>query len=373
MSFGTKNGGSLNRNGRIIGIRHRIKATADGEARPTVVTVLENEVVTTFSLKTEGDELDFVRAGLQENDVIGMVLGGSGDSLAYALSRTGEAIDAKVFRIPAFQLKKERGEAEKDNDAELIARLLSTKKHLFYEVRVRDRALIQVSECYRARQEAMKARIACEQRLRTSFIGKMFRTPDGPYPEGAIEDLFDKEKASNAILAGLEKEEKARESDLTKALAKLDVFTSIFDGVDGCGMSVSAGIITAVGDIRRFETEAKFKAFLGVHVMNDGSFPRRRRTQTSNWNPNGRQALYLFGEQMNRRPDSVWGKKLREYKLKLRTAHPEVIVVDGKKRYTDGHIHKMALWRTITKFAEWLYGEWWSLEGRKRRVRAVAA
>lgn len=363
----------MNHNSRIISIRHRVKATAEGEARPTEVVILEGGEVETFSLKTEGDELDFVRTGLKENDAIGMVLGGSGDSLAYALSRTGEAIGAKVFRIPAFQLKKERRKVEKDNDAELIARLLFTKKHLFYEVRARDRALIQVSECYRARQEAMKARIACEQRLRTGFIGKMFRTPDGPYPEGAIEDLFDKEKASNVILAGLEKEEKARESDLTKALSKLDVFTSIFDGVEGCGMSVSAGIITAIGDIRRFETKAKFKAFLGVHVMSDGAFPRRRRNQTSNWNPSGRQSLYLFGEQMNRRPSSVWGLKLREYKVKLRTAHPEVLEVGGKKRYTDGHIHKMALWRTITKFAEWLYDEWWKLEDRRQEIDGLAA
>ena len=59
----------------------------------------------------------------------------------------------------------------------------------------------------------------------------------------------------------------------------------------------------------------------------------------------------------------MWGKKLREYKVKLREKHPEVVEVGGKKRYTDGHIHKMALWRTITKFAEWLYNEWWKLEG----------
>ncbi len=357
----------------MIGIRHRVKQTAEGEARPTEVSIRHGDEFKVLVQKTEADELEFVRTGLMENDRIAMVLGGSGDSLAYALSRTGEGLGAKVFRIPAYRLKAERGDAEKDGDSTLLARLIFTKPELFYEVRARDRALIEVSECYRARIEAMKARIACEQRLRTSFIGKTFRRPEGPYPEGQIEDLFDKEKASSVILQNLEAEESARDKDLAKALKALDVFTDIFGKVEGCGSSIAAGIISAVGDIRRFETKPKFKAFLGVHVLTDGTFARRRRNQTSNWNPAGRQAMYLFGDQMNRRADSVWGKKLREYKVKLREKHPEVVVVGGKKRYTDGHIHKMALWRTITKFAEWLYGEWWDLEGGSAEKRAKLA
>lgn len=91
--------------------------------------------------------------------------------------------------------------------------------------------------------------------------------------------------------------------------------------------------------------------------------------------------MYLLVEQFNRRPDSVWGQKLRENKIKLRAAHPDVMCKDcgctwddcvaqksHTRRYTDGHIHKMALWRTATKFAEWLYKAWWKLE--KERLKA---
>lgn len=360
--------------GRIIGIRHRIKRTTEGEARPTELYIDDGDgLVKKVTLDTEDDELNFVRSDVREGDRFAMILGGSGNSFAYALSRMGERKGAKVYRISAFNLKTERGDSEKDCDADLLARLLRDKSHLFYEVRSRDEALIEVVERYRARVEAMKARIACGNRLKTSFVGKLFRNPDGHYPEGAIEDLFDAEKANNKIFEALTKEEKLRERELTQALESLDVYNEVFACVEGCGMSVSAGIISAVGDIRRFETKAKFKAFLGVHVMSDGRFPRRRAGQVSNWTPSGRQALYLFGEQMNRRPESMWGKKLREYKVKLREKHPEVVEVGGKKRYTDGHIHKMALWRTITKFAEWLYNEWWKLEGRGSVVRAEAA
>ena len=34
--------------------------------------------------------------------------------------------------------------------------------------------------------------------------------------------------------------------------------------------------------------------------------------------------------------------------------------------YSDGHIHKMAIWRTATQFAQWLWTEWWKLEERIR-------
>ena len=40
---------------------------------------------------------------------IAMVLGGSGDYLAYALARQAEKVGASVMRIPSFLLKRERG------------------------------------------------------------------------------------------------------------------------------------------------------------------------------------------------------------------------------------------------------------------------
>lgn len=370
---GTKGGSTLPQSlqGRVIGIRHRVKKTAAGEARPTMVYDLSSKSL--MELKTEQDELDFVRKLLQPGDRIAMVLGGSGDSLAYALSRAGESADAKVFRIPSFRLKEERGTAEKDDDAKLLAELLKRRPELFYEVRSRDRALIEVIECYRARQDAMKARIACEQRLRASFIGKIFRNREGQYPEGEIEDAFDAEKASNTIHSVLVAEEGGRERDLTNALKALDVYNEIFAHVEGCGMSISAGIIAAVGDIRRFGTKAKLKAFLGAHVLEDGRFARRRAGELANWNPAGRQALYLLADQMKRRPDSVWGRKVREYIAKFRVTHPEPVVVNGKKRYGDGHIFKMAQWRSATKFVEWLFTEWWKLEGGQAVDEAQAA
>jgi len=89
---------------------------------------------------------------------------------------------------------------------------------------------------------------------------------------------------------------------------------------------------------------------------------------TANWHSDGRQGLYLLSEQWNRRPDSLWGQKLRENKAKFRAKYPEVIEVieGGRKRrlYSKGHIQNMARWRTITQFVCWLYSAWRAHEAR---------
>ncbi len=439
---------------RFIGIRHRTKVTAEDEARPTQVVIVDNgKEVGIYDLLDEQAELDFLLGtfptafrdvqgdenvskipdrhlrmkkigsdkppknlirtvdrekfvvqkvasaftGIVKGDTVAMVLGGSGDYFAYALTRRGEEIGAKVVRVPSFVLKRERGaqpsgieEEEKDNDATLLAKLAVRKPTLFYDVRARDKEIILLREAFRARIDAMKARIACEQRLRQHFVGNLFCRAEGYYPEGAVEKLYDEAKSSDAVYLALCKEETVRERELQRAVEASGVWQEVFSKVEGMGWAIASRIIAGVVDIRRFETEAKFKAFCGVHVLSDGRFPRRRIGQIANWHPDLRQAMYLFGDQMNRRPNSTWGKVQRGYKKKFRDKYPvpikeKRIDKDGKERivsrYSDGHIHKMATWRSLTKFAEWLYNEWQTFEHgssvvvdlASRRARKVAA
>jgi len=358
---------------RYIGIRHRVKWTAEGEARPTMVAIREEERVKTYVLENDTAELDFVLGrfqkrkdnepeGLKPGDVVAMILGGSGDRLAFALSKRGEEIGAKVLRLPPFTLKERRDASPKDEDHLLLSHLVEANPELFQPVGVRDRELIRLREAYRARRDAMKDRIACEQRLYQQFIGRIFLNEDGGYPEGLIEDVYDREKASDKILNALLEEEAARESELKRVVRCLDVWKNIFAEIEGVGEVIAAGIIAAIGDIRRFETPAKLKAYLGVHVFPDGSFPRKRSGAVANWSPEGRQALFLLGDQFNYRPDSEWGKRLREFKKAYRGRHPEVVMENGKKRYTDAHIHKLGRWRTLTRFTERLWKDWTRLE-----------
>lgn len=399
--------------------------------------------------------------GLKSGDVVGMVLGGSGDRFAAALSRRGEEVGSTVWRIPPFALLDLRGSASKDDDHLTLAGLVEERQQSFYLLRRRDREGIRVKEALAIRQEAMKARIGCEQRMLQALVGNTFLNEEGRFPEGVIEDEFDRIKANDAIYQSMLAEENRRDKELDKAVKALGIWDAIFEKITGCGPRTTAGIVAPIGDIRRFWvapdaqamkalyersralevqgmlerdkvnvahrvtaqttpfqvlqmtrswqaanghpaeaqmlTEAidchrqrhllrvksfqrgmaKLKKFCGVHCTPEGKFPRRRSGEVANWNPNARQALYLLGEQFNRRPGSHWGKELLKWKQVLRERHPDVECSTcgvpwnqcvppekGKhsKRYTNGHIHKMALWRTLSKFVENLFRVWTRIE-----------
>ena len=455
---------------RIIGIRHRRKKTAEGEARPTTVAIKESGDFVCHNLETETDELDFLMArfptdwepvgdtdvewfdaekspnglrphhckwrkakeeeistvrqnhirqiinqkgmpvterltkipikfdGLKSGDKVAMVLGGSGDRFAAALSRRGEEIGAETFRLPPFSLHKERGQKSKDDDHLTLAELLEKKPKLFYKLGPKDRDTIRVKEALALRQDAQKARIGCEQRLYQSLVGKIFLSEQGKYPEGLIEDQYDKLKASDTILQGLIAEEELRNKELEKVVVGLQIWKEVFETIEGFGKRIAAALISAIGDIRRFavpvnyngantseerknrlfkainQTLAKVKHQCGAHISADGTFPRRQTGQVANWSPMARQGLYLLCDQFNRRPGSEWGGKLLAQKAKYRQTHPEPVKKEveirknGKKviktvtLYTDGHIHKMGLKWCATKFVEWMARQWLKLE-----------
>lgn len=438
---------------RIIGIRHRIKQTAQGEARPTQVVIVEEGAKTRLlDLADDDAELDFALGryptshrpiredeaaaswperhvtwkrlkkgesadglpvghlrregkdvfvarkvpetvdGLAQGDTVAMAFGGSGGHFAYALSRRGDELggETRVMRITPSDLKERRGTADKADDAALLARLFAAEPGLFRNTTLRDRELIFLSGAFDARMDAMKDRIACEQRLYQRHIGKVFCSPEGRYPEGSISAAFDALKASDVIYTALKSEEGKRDRELEKAVRQLDVYQEVLSLVTGVGPAIASRIIIAAGDIRTYKSKAQFKHAFGVHVMCGGKyadtskeheFPRHRTGQVGRWNPDGRQSLWLLADQFNRRPDTEWGMKLLHYKAHFRAVHPEPVMlprVDPKtkkvrevKCYTDGHIHKMALWRTATKFVEWLFRAWWNLEKRKAAAPVV--
>ena len=295
---------------RLIGIRHRVKRTQEGQARPTLVAIRDGGSPAALTLESDTAELDFVlgrfptswRAleagedskrflphhvreqkrrgetttrvpasfdGLAPGDTVAMTLGGSGDRLAYALSRRAEEIGARVLRIPPFFLKDHRNGATKEDDHLTLSALAERLPELFYPVGPRDRDLIQLREAYRARRYAQKDRIRCEQRLKQLVIGRIFLSPEGRYPEGLIEDEYDRQRASDAILKTVLDEEKQREVTLKSLVRALDIWKEILEPIEGCGEVIAAGIVASIGDIRRFATDAKLKAYCGAHVLAD--------------------------------------------------------------------------------------------------------
>lgn len=485
---------------RIIGIRHRVKQTAEGESRPTQLAVHIDGKIVASALQTEEDELAFLREGLRPGDVFLMSLGGSGDRLAFALSTTSAQLGGCVLRCPPRKLKEHREarQLDKDNDATTLIELYLADSKAFYAVEPRDLAMIKAREDNRALTAAMKARMACEQQIRSRLIGDIFCNEAGGYPEGEIEQLYDAAKANDMVLTNLETEERRRENRLKHSLEQVPIYLALFKPIVGVGPRIAARVLVNIGDIRLFQVEpdidrlnalkveideienrvyeplrpqltgvfaqnatdwqgktsgeihflqlgatahwlrtngtveqvaaieraitlhqersiirrnarnngrSKLKAFCGIHLINGsvqcqscwyvwdpdradsdvcpkcsgteiaphGVFPRQRRGTTCNWNPEVRQAMFLLGDQFNRRPNTRWGQLQREYKAKLRAKYPEPILVDGKKRYSDAHILRMATWKALSKFVEWLFDEWTNLEAGKTTSLKQAA
>jgi hypothetical protein len=392
---------------RLIGIRPRIKITADGEASPTQVCIslspTENSIL---KLEDEQEELDFVLQKLQEGDVVVMIMGGSGNNFAFALSVQGESVGAKVYRTTSINLKEIRPDEKrnKDEDAFLLTQLFRSNPGCFFLVEAPDRDFIILQNLFRLRMDTMKARIGVEQRLHQRLIGRIFCQEEGKFPQGKITEYFQEVKASDAVLKNISEEEKEIDKRLERAIKKIPAYQAVFKQVKGTGPAIAARIMTGIGDVRRFPTDAKFRKFCGLAVDGKGRFPVRRRGQVCSWNGDVRQGLYLLADQFVRQKDSTeWGRIFLENKVYLRQRQPDIliredIVVNGelveqiftKKEtgeeverktivsdwknlgkipkstqrsvYSDGHIHKMAIWRTITQYVNWLYAEWTHFE-----------
>jgi len=400
--------------GRFIGIIHRVKyRVCKGEkieARPTLVYIMVGRRTKTIELRSETDELDFLLGrlpvkyreyvegedlsifvdrhikrdlkgtilkvpskfeGLTSGDTVAMCMGGSGDRFGYAIALHGFEIGVRLLRIKPSLLKELRGHEDTSSDHKLLAELVKDQSELFEGISPRDRQVIKLRETYFLRCEAMKARIACEQRMRQGLIGRIYLNDEGKYPQGELEEIFAAELANDAISNALRLEQGRRERALQKLVAEFDVYNKVFKNIEGVGAMIAVQLIAAVGDIRRFATVAKFKKYCGVSPTDEGAFMRRRIGEVASWKPDARQAFYLIGDQMNRRPNSEWGQKLLYYKQKMREVHPQVLCgrcdhvwnedcerSHHKRKYGNSHIHKMATWRTITKFAERIYREW---------------
>jgi hypothetical protein len=427
--------------GRIIGIVHRVKFTADGEASPTKVAIADRsgKVTAKYNLETETDELDFMlgrfpleysevasdedlsqidlrhlkwrkakkgevaglhpsqiaviekklqRAvskpirfgGLQAGDTVVMTLGGSGDRFAFAINNYGKTKGINVLRIQPSDLKDNRKSDKSEDHLELI-RLYSNRPelfpNLFHEVTKRDEILIHIKFAFDMRMQAMKDRIACGQRLKQRLIGKIFLSTEGFYPEGAIEDLLLAEQINNLFYQELVEQEEEYNKELEKLINRLDVYRELFSKISGIGPRISAPLLAYVGDIRRFSSSAKFKMYCGVAPNSKGGFVRKKRGQQQSWRPEIRQALFLFADQCNRRPESEWGRRFLEEKARLREKYPNVVVMEypdpddpekmkKTKLYTDGHIHKKARWHLLGQFCDDLYGKWTAFYDEKK-------
>jgi hypothetical protein len=376
------------------------------------------------------DRIPVGYTGLEAGDLAVLSLGGIGDLLAYSIWRNGEKAGFTVKRIPPYRLKEEREKAylrrekisaeelsgilkdlpnflnalSKDDDAELLARLIKESPGLFRDLAERDLAMVELRETERQRRFAQKDRKACAMRVRSAARGEVFCSKQGGYPEGGLEKVFKLALASDPVLKALKKKETRLNGRLRKACEQIPIYNVLREIVVGAGPAILGSVIAALQDIGLFDTPGKMKAFCGIHVKADGSFPRHLVGQKCNWNPNARQAFFLLGDQFNRRAGTFWGARLLANKAEYKRKHPhpilkatdgkryplidgqfkkkgnqytinqdnaEPIKVSGKQEFFNGHLLKMASWKTVQEFAEWLYWKWRRLDGYPARLPRI--
>lgn len=170
-----------------------------------------------------------------------------------------------------------------------------------------------------------------------AMIGEEFE--GGVLPKRATEEtiavivnaLLESDSFRSTVFNRLKAQKRAIEQLLTGSKKRgnpqpaNEIYTKVFEPIQGCGPLIAARIITAIGDIRRFETFPKLKAFAGYHHFEDGSRARRKAGTVSNWSPTLKQGVYLFCDiTVKQKADSPWRRKLDQRKayelFKLLTA-----------------------------------------------------
>lgn len=261
--------------------------------------------------------------------------------------------------------------------------MYSLETDKFRQLQARHRTQVIIEELYKQFEEIQNDRKSCGLRLyqrakRFAFTQEVVET----HEHVTLEDRYKALLASDPIHLALEAEEKRVEREAEKVMKSMPIYKQVFEPIAGIGPRIAMRMIASIPDISAFETREQFCAFCGVHALGPdgkklrkgeippsarGGFPRKKRGVVCDWKPTLRQALFLFDDQLNRNPGSVWGAKRKAVKTAYREKHPVVVEEElegGKKvkRYTDGHIQNMARWKTLNKFCRFLFSELKRLE-----------
>lgn len=398
---------------RMIAITHRVKQTTKGEARPTTALVRAvGSKDVTYKFDGEQEELDFVLGifttsrksvtreeaegyrfpwqakitersasvpatydGFHDGDIVLMIAGGSGDDLAYAFSNRAKRNfkDAAIYLVPPIHLRKKRDQSEKGKtDNELLIELFAESPELFRKCSAYEEDIIRLRSASRARHEAMKARIECGNRLRSYAIGNLFHKDFGEYPEGAVEEEYQRLVANDGVYTSLVLEEKQRQAELARLCKGSRLYRYLFEDVVGVAHLIGAPLIAEIGDITRFESVSQLISYSGLHVLDEegkklergaipaahGVFVRARAgSDANNYKRRIRQLVYNALDSFMKQKGSYWWMYLQVAKAKARQRNPEM-VVDGKVRNNKAHIHNRGKWRTATRFLKMVDRRW---------------
>lgn len=121
---------------------------------------------------------------------------------------------------------------------------------------------------------------------------------------------------------------------------------------------LAAQLIAQIDDIGKFSNVSKLWRFAGLAVI-DGKAERNQPGEKAHKNGRLRAVCYLISEQFIKQQTPLYVDIYYSEKARLRELHPEP---EGKQ-YTDGHIHNMAMRKTVKIFMQHLWIIWREAEG----------
>jgi len=132
--------------------------------------------------------------------------------------------------------------------------------------------------------------------------------------------------------------------------------------IKGIGPPLAAQLLAQIDDIGNSPTVASLWRFAGWAVI-DGQAEKNKRGEQSHYNGQLKGVCWNIGEQFIRHQAPGYVDAYYAEKARLREMYPEKIEIDGKSRYTDLHIHRMACRKMIKQFLKDLWIQWRQSEG----------
>jgi hypothetical protein len=380
--------------------------------------------VVTEILTHVADEL----VGVESGDVVASILGSTGGLvLAGLIHRIPEGITIKGITVFTF-IGRFGDEFPEEKRAKAIASLLvltaGEDGDVFHPILGNDLSLIKMSSALDQFTETQRARIAQGNRVFAATRASTFTDRALFMSNHSIETMAEQAIENDETHILLVGEEGRLKKVLAGLLEEIPIYVALRKRVKGAAVSILAPIIATTLYISRFPAMGKAVRYWGLGLR-DGQFMRRQTGKELGFHPACRQAFYQFGMQIVKGgAEPFWCERYGLNVERYRLVHPHPVLVellpnpkyvkngnekkwvDGRRfklvqgtfeeikegtrvvarmvadpdhpeqrirvekgyfLYNPGHLYKMALWRTLTEFGEWLYWFWRSLEGLESR------
>ncbi|MBI4121225.1 MAG: transposase [Parcubacteria group bacterium] len=340
------------------------------------------------------------------------IMGGPGEPFLIGLADR----NFSVQRIPVFRLQQATGlepKASPEDRASALQNAWETHPELFYAVRGLDpniviarqharqrlaeqedrkRATLRIHSALRDFAQVLPAEAAALVKLLDEGLKDLFKKPalraEIEQEFQRIRSLTHLTSAQKALILSIQlyqspesvlgpkRDEERHEAAIIRLLEKTSIWNVLREeGANiprcmGMGPALAGSIISEIGDIRRFPSPGKLRAYAKFHLK-DGKFPHPKKGEVDSGNRSLRRVVWFWSIDQVERYDHVW-RNLYHWRLahELRV-HPVVVPREVKRKgggtsivydFTLAHLHSRTARWVGSKFLEYLWGLWMTLE-----------